>query len=495
MPVPEIIKDMGLADQWERCVLKLKKHGDIETPWALCTWMLKEGYRFRSDGAVLRSDETVVNDSNIDEAIATAKANGGDGQAFVCPCCERECPHFTCMHCGHPCAPAFCPTCGMGLRPQHMPCLACGSSDLPMMEERMEMRSFVVSMMEARDFPDKGELLGWASSEIKDAHGTVIAPAEVLKHLASRTVKVDQEHDFRPIPGVSIVEVHPAKRPFKGDDGQERTIEGVSFTVRCDLAVQAARDLYTKFKDGAYKGFSIAFRIADDLKQRIAAGTTEIIDSIIDIPFVSAVREPSNGAALLLEMRNRIDKTMAGQKVEQEQQTKEAAKMDRLDLLRQDVAALREDAAPPSASSEEPAPPTSSDGDKPSDAGTMEARIADLASRVEAVIKTVEEMRTAATTKPWEPDVASCRSDMIALAGSVTEQTKRLESLIEVVRGLVPEMRRYVQSRIDALKAPERRKGIDPAAAALDAQLARMESRPKREIDHLTHAEELLHGL
>lgn len=240
------------------------------------------------------------------EAEIVKREEGG----FICPCCEIDIGVVACPKCGADVPPNFCKGCGCFMGGMCVMCGQPGASEIGTMIGGERRAAVLADVFEIRELALEGIVEAYASSDVKDSHGTIIVPDEVLaKALAAR---VDQMHDERPVDGISIVE---AKKVLRLVD--EKEVECVKTTLRFDLAVEAARSAFEKIRDGTYKGLSIGFFIAKSLGEKIQAGITDVIDRIEALPFISLVDRPSNGMALIENYRRAPEALAEGQVMEE----------------------------------------------------------------------------------------------------------------------------------------------------------------------------------
>lgn len=425
-----------------------------------------------------------------------------DARSYHCAQCNREQPPCSCTNCGSTGPTAACFYCGT---PQRFACPDCRESWRPILvdgslEERVEnTRTILITDIELRS-EEKGELIGWLNSELKDSHGTIITPDEVLRHLTSGRVLIDEEHNFKPVEGVRVVEKWKGQRRVKDPStGEEKLVEGVGFKLVCDLARAGAKRLWDGFKNGVYRGFSIAFNMAKDLKEKIDSGVTDVIDQIDEMPFVSAVANPSNSAALLLEMRSATlakalglaDDKNGAEDAQPDKPAGESAP-DALDEIAKDVADLRAGQAP-----EKDATSLAADA-----AGNAQL-VKDLTGRVEDLSKAVEQLRSASSSDGWKAGDEALKVSLDALTVSLNQVIERLgtsetrlEKAINAIRGMTPAFRAFVTEQISTLKRSTGRVGRSGVGDDLENKAAEhlreLPETPK--VDPLTAAMEQAFG-
>lgn len=408
------------------------------------------------------------------------KRDAGPGMAddesvYACGMCNRKQPACRCDACGTRGPGAFCYACQS---PTRMNCPGCGGMYRPILADDMqaEQRMLIVTQFDIREMPDKGEILGWANSELKDSHGTIIPPEEVLKHL-KRGVMIDEEHDFKQIPGVEFVEAHAAKRPVKDDAGVERMVEGVGFTLRFNLGVAKARAVWQRIKDGLRKGFSIAFNMPQRIKDALKAGTTDVIDTLSEVPFLSIVSDPSNSAARLLEMRAKApDRVAEAPKADEPpvepkpaEDKPDAKAPDQMDQMRKAVAALGADEGAP------PAPDSPDAATTPSAETRMAEALASITSRVDQIVKDIAAQKDVtalfaelrAALDKATADVTENTVSLTTLRSAQDAHAARINQLIDAVQTLSVKIVAYVRAEILKAKGATR-KGEAPVVDALD---------------------------
>ena len=518
MPVPDGVS----KEKFDSCVAKVQAKGEVDNAYAVCTAALTRSggesealavasdiarivptlspeavtaFRSAYDAAVtdrcgprvaLRRAMVAVHSlickredpagEPTTEPVAFEKINSNcisgdldkDGDRdFACFSCMAIQPECACHACGEIGPGVYCIACGAPVMPGNCP--SCGVLWNPVLVEEMdqegmsEMRTLNCELLEHRDFPDRGELVGWASSEILDAHGTVILPESVLMKALSGSPQMDVEHDGRGVAGITFTDFHPAKRRVVDPETkEERLVEGVSFVARCNLALDGARSVYERFKSGALKAFSIGFRMAQELKEKIDSGVTRTIDAITDLPFISAVAKPSNSASILLEMRSaaitkaltRIEMPATPATVPAQTVTASTT-VDVLDSLRQEAASLAGSPPPPVTATPpaDPAPVAAPPAD--------DVRFAEIAARIDSLTATVQEIRAASPSRDWEPGIASLTTGFQEIRASLQQVTSRadksdgqIDKLVGILRDLVPQVRMMLEKRVAELKAP-----------------------------------------